>query len=218
MRSLYVRVMRRVERFLHFRLFVIHTRLLDPEAPIDPVPSDCTVGVLNEPQLLGFADPALGLTADGIRRAHARGDVCFGYVERGALVSYMWVATGPTPAEGGLWVRFARPYCYTYKSLTVPTHRGRHLQECLVHLSDRWRTAHGYTHNIDYIDTLNLPSIAADRRYGNRPIGYAGYVTRRGETIPFRTRGAKRAGFEFFVPAPETDATGDRDTSHSHDR
>ncbi len=201
-KSLYVRVIRRAEKYLGFRLFVVHTRPLDPNAPANPVPSGCVVRALGVQELIQFArDPRLGMTADSIRAATGRGDICFGYLEHGVLVAYAWIATKATPAEAGLWVRFAAAHSYAYKALTVPSHRGRHLQEHVVHLMDRWQTSHGCRYNIDYIHTTNLPSIAADRRYGNRPVGYAGYLKWRGRMIPFRSRGAKARGFEFFTPA-----------------
>ncbi len=201
-KSVYVRVMRLAETCLRFRLFVVHARELNPAAPEDDLPPGCVARVMLESELIEFSrDPMLGLSADSIRRAIARGDVCFGYLERGKLVSYTWVATQPTPAEAGLWVRFGDGHSYGYKALTLPSHRGRHLLECLVHLTDRWQTSHGCRYNIDYIHTGNLPSIVADRRYGNRPIGYAGYVRGFRRVIPFRTRGAKARGFEFFVPS-----------------
>ena len=205
-KSVYLRVMRRAEKFLRFRLFVVHARALDPDAPEDELPPGCSTRLILEPELIEFSrDPMLSLSPDSIRKAIARGDLCFGYLERGKLVSYTWIATKPTPAEAGLWVRFSDGHSYGYKGLTLPSHRGRHLPECLVHLTDRWQTAHGCRYNIDYIHTLNLPSIAADRRYGNRPIGYAGYVRGFRRVIPFRSRGAKARGFEFFVPTPDMD-------------
>jgi hypothetical protein len=200
-KALYVRGMRRLEKYLRFRLFVIHSRPLDPSAPQDAVPPGCEARVVDQYELMQFShEPALGLSKDFIEKSAARGDVCFGYLERGMLVAYTWVGTQPTPAEGGLWVRFGERHSYGYKALTLASHRGRHLQECLVHLTDRWQTARGLLYNIDYIDTMNLASIVANRRYGNRPIGYAGYWMWFGRKIPFRTPGVAARGFEFFVP------------------
>jgi hypothetical protein len=200
-KALYVRTMRRLEKYLRFRLFVIHTRTLDPNAPRDAIPSGCEARVLDSEELLHFShDPALGLSSDFVAKAAARRDVCFGYLEQGMLVAYTWVGTQSTPAEEGLWVRFGERYSYGYKALTLASHRGRHLQECLVHLTDRWQTARGLLYNIDYIHTLNLPSIVANRRYGNRPLGYAGYLMWFGRKIPFRTPAVAARGFGFFVP------------------
>lgn len=202
-KSIYMRVMRRLERLLRFRLFVIHARLLDPNAPHDVIPADCSVRALEQEEIEQFArNPELGMTSDFVSNACARGDLCFGYLERGVLVAYVWIGLQSTSAEDGMWVEFGPGHSYGYKALTLASHRGRHLQERLVHLSDRTLTSRGYLYNIDYIHTLNFPSIVADRRYGNRPIGYAGYLNWFGRTIPFRTPGVKARGFRFTHPPP----------------
>ena len=200
-KSLYIRVMRRLQEWLRFRLFVVHTRLLDPDAPRNPIPEDCSVRVLDEHELQEFSrNPELGLSDAFISAASARGDVCFGYLERDDLVAYTWVANKTAPAEDGFWVLFRPEYSYGYKALTLPSHRGQHLQEHIVHLTDRWQTAHGRRYNIDYIDTLNLASIAADRRYGNRPVGYAGYLRWFGSRVPFHSPGVRAHRFSFHLP------------------
>ena len=102
--------------------------------------------------------------------------------------------------EAGLNVRVGREYIYGYKTFTLPSHRGRRLQQAIIYECDRWLTAHGYRYNIDYIRTHNFASIRADRRYGNALVGYAGYVRWLGRTWAFRSTGARRAGFR-FIPA-----------------
>lgn len=197
-KSVYKRAMQQLERLLHFRLFVINARPLDPNAPQDAIPEDCSARALHPQEAVRFAcNPALEMSIDFINSACARGDLCFGYVEHAALVAYVWIGVHSAPAEDGLWVEFGAGHSYAYKALTLASHRGRHLQECLTHVSDRSLTSRGYLFNIDYIHTLNFPSIAADRRYGNRPIGYAGYVRWFGCTIPFRTPGLKAHSFRF---------------------
>ncbi len=208
-KALYVRVMWRLQNYLGFRLFVVQSRVLDSNVPDDDIPEGSSARLLEEDELAEFCrDQSLGLSESLVAKACARGDVCFGYLERGSLVSYKWIATRSTSAEAGLWVHFANGYSYSYKALTVPSHRGRHLQECVVHVSDRWRTSQGLRYNIGYIDTRNLASIAADRRYGNRPVGYAGYINWFGRVVPFRTPGAKACGFGFF--SPSADQSGER--------
>jgi len=202
-KALYLRAMRRVEKRLGFRLFVIHTRRLDPNTREEETPTGCSARLLTVDELIKFAlDPALDLDSDAVAGAYARGDVCFGYLEQDTLVAYTWKSTVPTRAEDGLWVRFGEGYSYGYKAFTLPSHRGRHLQEHLIHASEHWRMSHGSRYNIGYIDLLNLSSIAADRRYGNRAIGYAGYIKWFGLTFPFRSRGVKSSGFQFFIPEP----------------
>lgn len=169
LRTIHMRVMHRLERHVGLHLFVINSRRLDANAAIDTLPEGCSVRVLSQIELSGFCQrEELGLVADSVTQALARGDICFGYVEQGNLVAYTWIGTTPTPMEAGLWVEIGPHYSFGYKALTLPSHRGRHLQECLVHAADRWLTSHGYLYNIDHIRTHNFPSIVADRRYGNR--------------------------------------------------
>jgi hypothetical protein len=205
-RATFVRVMRRIERLLRFRTFVIHARALDPTILPDRIPDGASIRVLTEAELLHFAsDPSLDMTHASIKASCARGDVCFGYVEGQTLVSYSWYSTAPTRAEPGLWVRFAEGYSYSYKSFTLPSHRGRHLQHILLRAAEASRTAQGLRYNVDYIHVLNLPSITADRRYGNRPIGYAVIARWFGNIYPFHSPGAKRHGFAFVTRSNGTD-------------
>lgn len=208
-KTLYMRVMWRLEKYLGFRLFVVHSRVLNANAPEVDVPDGSSARMLERDELVAFSrDPSLGFSESFVAQAYARGDVCFGYLDGGTLVAYTWIGTQPMPTAPGLWVRFGDGYSYSYKALTLPSHRGRHLQECLVHRSERWRMAQGSRYNIGYIDTTNFASIVADRRYGNRAVGYAGYCSWFGRAIPFRSPGVKACGFGFFSPpADEQGAT-----------
>ena len=161
-KSVLLRTMRRLERFLAFRLFIVHSRELNPNASQVDVPTGCAARLMTEQELIAFScDPALGLAKVSIRKATGRGDVCFGYLENDALVAYVWIGTQPTPAEDGLWARFGEGYAYGYKALTLPTHRGRHLQETLIRQAERWRTSHGHRYHIGYVHVLNLASTTA---------------------------------------------------------
>ena len=197
-----MRVARCLERYAGIHLFVVHTRPLNAEIGEPVVPAGCSVRLMAEDELIESAarNPELGLQAESIVDALARGDICVGYIDQGALVSYTWIGMAAMPMEAGLWIRFGEGYSYGYKALTLPSHRGRHLQESLIHVSDPWLTAHGYRYNMDYIRTDNFASIVADRRYGNRPVGYAGYVKCRGRTWPFHSPGVKARGFRIYAP------------------
>ncbi len=200
-RAMYARLMPRLEALLSFRVFVIHARALNADAPLDALPEGSSIGVLGQQELLAFAeDSHLDLSSAFVLHACARGDLCFGYVERGELVAYVWVGVRRTPAEAGLWVEFATSDVYSYKAFTRSSHRGRRLQQCLANCSDRWLTAHGYFHNVDYIQTHNIASIIADRGHGNRAIGYAGYLQCFGRIHCFRSPGVVARGFRFVLP------------------
>ena len=200
-RAMYARVMPRLEALLSFRIFVIHTRVLNTDAPLDTLPAGCSIGLIGQQELLAFADDAdLDLSSAFVMSACARGDLCFGYVERGKLVAYVWVGVGRTPAEAGLWVEFATGDAYSYAAFTRSSHRGRRLQQRLANCSDRWLTAHGHFHNIDYIQTHNIASIIADKGHGNHAIGYAGHLRWFGRTYCFHSSGVVARGFRFVLP------------------
>lgn len=153
-KALYVRVMWRLQEYLGFRLFVVHARELNADVPDHDMPEGCSIRMLEEKELVEFCrDPSLGLTESSVAKACARGAVCFGYLDQGSLVAYKWIATGPTPAEAGLWVRFSDGYSYSFKAFTAPSHRGRHLRECLIDFCEHWRLSQGWRHSIGYIDT-----------------------------------------------------------------
>ena len=199
--AVYARVMPHLQRLLSFQLFVVHARPLDPNAPISVLPPDCRVDVLDAQALLRYAaNPALGMSPSFVAEALARGALCFGYLERDALVSYVWIGVRPTATASGLWVEFASNDSYAYKAFTLPSRRGRRLQQHLSNASDRHLTALGYRYNIDYVDTHNLASIAADRAHGNRAIGYAGFLRGCGRIGPFHSPGVAARGFRFFTP------------------
>ncbi len=205
-KALYIRAMWRLQKYLGFRLFVVHARELNADVPDHEMPQGCSIRMLEEAELVEFCrDPALGLSESSVRQACARGAVCFGYLDQGSLVAYKWMATGPTPAEAdaGLWVRVGDGYSYSFKALTAPSHRGRHLRKVLIDFCEHWRTSQGWRYSIGYVDTRNLASIAAGRRSNNRPVGYVGYVNWFGRVVPFRTPGAKAVGFSFFLPSAD---------------
>ena len=145
-------------------------------------------------------DPALDLEEPFLREAQARGDLCVGAFDGGRLVSYLWRAFEPVPAEDGFWVRFDRPNRYGYKAFTVPSHRGLRIQSALAPTTDRMLLERGYTHAISYVESDNHASIRSDLRHGNERVGFAGWIDVPGLRWTFSSPGARAHGFEFFDP------------------
>ena len=189
-------------RGLGLRVFVIfrrpHHGVSQPHAG-DP---DIEMRVVEWDELLELSrDPELELDADFLEAARSRGDLCVGAFDDGELVSYLWRAFGPVPAEDGLWVRFAPPNRYGYKAFTRPSHRGLRLQSALAPTTDRLLLERGYTHAISYVEHDNHASIASSLAHGNVRIGYAGWLRVPGLRRCFSSPGARAHGFEFFDPA-----------------
>ena len=145
-------------------------------------------------------DPELQLEEPFLREALARGDLCVGAFDGGRLVSYLWRAFEPVPAEDGFWVRFDPPNRYGYKAFTRPSHRGLRLQSALAPTTDRLLLERGYTHAIGYVESDNYASIRSDLRHGNERVGFAGWIDLAGLRRTFSSPGARAHGFEFFDP------------------
>ena len=185
----------------HLVLCRVHSRPLSSQPP-KPPPTGFEARIVREGELMAAsADEQLGLSADFVRSALARGDVCIGAFHDGRMVSYVWRSFTCAPHTDGLWVRFRKPFRYGYKAFTLPEFRGRHLQDPLARLLDAYCIERGFAFSIGFVETHNYPSIASDERRGSRLLGWVGYLKLFGRTVTFRSPGAARCGFGFFVAA-----------------
>jgi GNAT superfamily N-acetyltransferase len=87
-----------------------------------------------------------------------------------------------------------------YKSLVLPSHRGRGIAPALYRFTDRLCVDRGRSFSISCIESHNRPSIAAIRRTGYRRAGYGGYVWRGGTVLPFMSPAARTMSVRFFMP------------------
>ncbi len=188
----------RMLRLTGLHLFVINSRPLDVAMPMPELPANHQVRRLqpvdDDPAV---ANPALGLNAEFLQQARARGDICIGYFDQGELVSYFWCGFNRVPADPGIAVKVPPRYSYAYKAMTLASHRGRHLQQILTAANDKLLCQEGYTHNIEYIDVANFPQRRASARYGNRTIGLAAYIERDQGHWIVHSPGVKKVGFAF---------------------
>ena len=146
------------------------------------------------------ADPALELCAPGIGAAYARGDLCVGAFCQGRLVGYQWVAFGPTPDVGGVWVRFAPQTFYVYKRFVLAAFRGQRIAATLQQEANALARGRGCSGGVAFVSVHNAASWRAGRRDGAHTVGFAGYVRLGHFFLALRTPGAKRKGFEFYQP------------------
>jgi len=153
----------------------------------------------------------LGMSAEFIRSALAKGDVCDAVIRDGEVVSYSWSAFTPTRDDGGVFVGFGNRYRYGYKAYTLPAYRGQHLQRVNKPMRDRYcLETRGRTHTIAFISIDNRPSIRMTTSLGYQRAGLAGYISLGPLFIPFRTGGARAQGFYFFMPAKPRHEAGSR--------
>jgi len=166
-------------------------------------PAQFEFRTLTRPELLRLcADPDYQLSATWVRSALARGDVCFGALEKGRVAGYLWLACSAARYTDKVWVRTDPASRYTYKVFVRPEHRGRGLVQELYRRSDAPALARGRKRALVVVQADNLASFRAAQRAGFRTVGYAGHLTSRGGALAFRSPGARRAGFEFYSVQP----------------
>ena len=142
-------------------------------------------------------DPALGLSAQFVESAFARGDVCTGMFHNGRLVAYMWRSTSLAPHTNSIYVETRKPFRYGYKAFTLKEYRGRHIPEYLAPVSSQYYIERGYPYSIGFVETHNFPSRRSELRRGSYATGYAGYISFFKRRITFRTKGVCKTGFRF---------------------
>jgi len=117
----------------------------------------------------------------------------------GEIVAYAWATTGEAPISQRLSAGGNANDRYSYKSYTVPSHRGKRLSTIASLYSDLEFRARGCTHAVSYTDAHNFESIRTEASKGNILVGWAGYLEAFGHTFTFRTPGAIAAGFQLRV-------------------
>jgi hypothetical protein len=158
-----------------------------------------TLRIAQPGELLKAAeDPGLDIHPDFVRAALARGDMAFGAFEGDRLVGYTWRTFTAAPDLDGLWARVNRPYQYSYKGFTRPSHRGKRIHVAITYFADAYLLERGYTAEVGFVGITNFSSLAVAKFLGRRRIGYAGYVKWFGRRIPFTTPAVKKVGARLF--------------------
>lgn len=198
-RSLYNRVANHTGRYLGIHVHVVRTTAMidKPQYP-STLPGITYRIIQTEGLVKASSDTELKLSRDFVQAAITRGDIAFGAFDGSVLVAYVWRSLGAAPHTKNLWVRVNRPYCYAYNSFTRPSYRGRHIMPAIILFSDVEMLKQGYQYRAGFVAITNSASLAAGKHMGSNPIGYAGYVKWFGRYFPFKTRAAKKIGFEFF--------------------
>ena len=200
-RALFKQLMMLLRVLIGLRLFRIHVREHYRDVAIPDLPPGYSMRLLSRDDLkTASANPELDLVEAYYLPSLARGDLCVGAYFGDELVSYVWRAFVPTPAEDDFWFEFHPPLRYGYKAYTLPSHRGKHLQHPIALLTEELCLERGFTHALSYIEVFNYASIISDQRRNNRLHGYAGYVGFGRFRMPFRSPGAKRQRVRFYKP------------------
>ena len=199
-RSIFMRVMRRLQKHLGIEIYSVRIRPLEANPPDPNLPSGFSLRILDRATLLAASeDPELDMFWAFVESALAHGGVAFGAFDGTTLVAYMWRTLSVAPHLDGVWVKVDRPYRYGYKAFTRPKYRGRHINAAVSFFSDAYFLERGYTKDIGLIDVSNLSSLETAKYKGNTSIGFAGYVKWFGRCFTFRTPAVRRTGVELFL-------------------
>jgi len=151
------------------------------------------------------SDPDLALRINSFQFALEHGHVPLGLFINDQLVHYTIYGHTVAPGPRTFVVRANPNLVYVWGTFTPREFRGQHLVQLRTHLSKVfWSQLMGddvYDGFVSYIDVHNLSSIATNERYGDRLVGYAGYLAFGSRAIFFRTKGAKQVGFRFDQPS-----------------
>ncbi|MFO1376682.1 MAG: hypothetical protein U1F14_06745 [Steroidobacteraceae bacterium] len=195
LRSLYRRIMRRLAPVLNVS-FAVSRPLGVREVRLTC--AGCSIRIATREDLArAAANPALQMTPAFVDHALSRGDICAAAFDGEDMVAYTWRAFVATRHKDDVWLSFRPPYRYGYKALTLPAWRGRHLQEAISPFADQLCIERGHTMAIGFIETHNYASLTSCGRTGDEKIGVIGYLRVAGRVFPFRSPGARRAGFGF---------------------
>ncbi|MEX2123603.1 MAG: hypothetical protein WD795_06890 [Woeseia sp.] len=205
LRFIHLCVMKLLRRRLTLCGIYARTLSQNPVLPDLPGNRDVRIATMEELTEAG-KDPVYDLGSEFIHSAIGKGDMCIALFEDDRLLAYYWRAADKTPHVRGLWAEFGPGYCYNYKAFTHPAFRQQRLQQIVATWSDPLMLQRGFAQSIGFIETHNFASIKSTERRGSRKVGYAGYLQLLGKSFPFRSRGAKRHGFRFFIPSDDSAA------------
>jgi hypothetical protein len=200
-RGLYGLVLDALERAVDLHVFLVNR---SPNRAAFTAPADITsrfaFRVLSPDEVRRFAeDPSLQMAPDFVESSLARGDYCFGVLQKGRLAAYDWRGIRqPVPLNADLDVHYAYPgQVYGYAMYTRTEYRGLRLQLYNVCSAEPRLRAEGHTHTIGYVALQNFASIRNLSRIPDQEfIGMVGYLRLWGRYVTFQTPGAKRYGFK----------------------
>ena len=166
-----------------------------PEPAFLECPYDAKL--IDERALREFArDPANEMSREFLDEALARGDQCYGIVDRGRLAAYGWYAFGPTPIGiPGVMLHYRRGYVYMYKGFTHKDYRGQRLHAIGMTRALAHYLARGRRGIVSYVESTNFDSLKSCFRMGYTVFGTVVIVKVFGRYRSFATPGCKKYDF-----------------------
>jgi hypothetical protein len=130
--------------------------------------------------------------------AMARGDRCFGILERDRLVCYCWYANSSAPVFDDVEVAVDRPFIYGYNAYTDQAHRGRGLHIVGIDAASSVLRSEGFNAITAYIESDNLAPLTAARKMGERFVGFVLLFRAFGRFRWFATSGCRKGGLRIL--------------------
>ena len=171
-----------------------------PEYP--PTPPEILFRLVDPDDCLRFGgEPELDLDRDFVRAAIERGDLMFGAFDGDSLVSYVWRTTTTAPHNDRLWVRADRPYCYCYKSLTLPPYRGKRISPAAHLFSDVEMASRGFSHRVGFVVRCQSLQHFNGQIHGFHPDRLRRLRRVVWADVAIQDPAGPKIGFEFYKPA-----------------
>lgn len=195
LRAAYIQLMSSLASHLGLSVCIVNLRALHSVDELPPLPEGYSARELTEADYRAACrDPALEMSEAFVTQARQNHGFCVGAFHESALVSYLWRGFKEVAISDSLMLEIPPSTRYGYKALTLPAHRGQHLQHTLALLSDRKCLEMGYTQSASYIETHNFASRRSDARRGNQTIGYLAWMVCGSLRWRYSSPGIKRHG------------------------
>lgn len=186
-----------IEKVIRFRLLFIYLHR-NVKEPVEEKPAGLVIHEMTPDELESYIDvPGLELPRWHVEQALANRDKCIGAFLDGKLCSYAWYAERPSTAPNRLTTYFGSDYAYTYKNLTIPEYRGRHIQRWVKNYALTLYQRRGKKGVLVAIDSNNFSSRRTTVSAGAELIGYFAYFLGKKRYVGFNVKGCKTVGYSF---------------------
>jgi GNAT superfamily N-acetyltransferase len=130
-----------------------------------------------------------------VAKALAKGDECYGILDKGHLASYGWYSQKPTQISSDLTLNFDPSFVYMYKGYTHPDYRGQRLHAFGMAHALREYTRRGCKGMVSYVESTNFQSLRSCYRMGYKDFGDVFILGLRGKYLTHASKGCQMLGF-----------------------
>ena len=177
---------------IHFFVIAIHPT--DDDVRVEQT-HGFEVRFLTPDEIVHFAsDEGYRYSRAFASEAMARGDRCFGILDRGRLVCYCWYTCAAAPVFEDIEVLVDPPFIYGYNAYTDQAYRGRGLHVLGIDGASSELRREGFTAITAYIESDNLAPLMAARKMGERFVGFVVLFRAFRRFRWFATSGCRKAG------------------------